>query len=226
MTIAILKLSYNKAGESPVTGGICGSAFVIGRHTAITAHHTLSNHSFKPNEGYKSCQYWLLSRSGAVYELSRTQLIDYPDIDTTIIEFGTKVDMRPLQLSETAPSTGEAVYNEGFVANAMPDVKATWRNKRLQITGHSLAGVMFDQKGFIRNVGRITLKSNDVNLNNVEVIETSYPGCIGMSGGPLMRAETGEVIGLMSFGLPPDTPVKQAVAAVSIGEIVSVVEIR
>ena len=118
------------------------------------------------------------------------------------------------------------MYNEGFVADAMPDVKATWRNERLRITGHSLVGVMFDQKGFIRNVGRITLKSNDVNLNNVEVIETSYPGGMGMSGGPLMRAETGEVIGLMSFGLPPDTPIKQTVAAVSIGEIVSVVEMR
>lgn len=43
---------------------------------------------------------------------------------------------------------------------------------------------------------------------------------------PLMRAETGEVIGLMSFGLPPNAPIKQAVAAVSIGEIISDVEIR
>lgn len=225
MIFAILKLSYNRAGESPVTGGICGTAFLIGRRTAITAHHILSTHNFKPNQGYKDCQYWLLSRDSAVYELDKTQLRDYPSIDTTVIEFNAAVGTRPLQLSKTTPSIGEAVYNEGFIADAMPEMKASWKRQRLQIAEYGLADVVFDQRGFIRNVGRITLQSNDVNLNNVEVIETSYPGGMGMSGGPLMRAETGEVIGLMSFGLPPDTPIKQAVAAVSIDDIVSVVEI-
>jgi hypothetical protein len=226
MVFAILKLSYNKAGESSVTGGICGSAFLIGQRTAITAHHILSSHSFKPNEGYKHCQYWLLSRSGVGYELDRTQLVDYPDVDTTIIQFSTEIGTQPLQLSKTAPSIGEAVYNEGFVADAMPDIKATWRSKRLLITGSSLFRVMFNQKGIIKGMGGITLRSNDVNLNNVKVIETSYPGGKGMSGGPLRRADTDEVIGLMSFGLPPDTPIKQTVAAVSIDEIISVVEIH
>lgn len=222
MTFAILKLSHNRAGESPVTGGICGAAFLIGKRIAITAHHILSSHNFKPNQGYRRCQYWLLSRDGGIYDLDKSHLSDYPGIDTTVIRFNTAVRTQPFQISESSPSVGESVRNEGFVADAMPKVQATWKAQRLQIEEYGLTSVIADQKGFIKNVGRITLHSNDVNLNNIKVIETSYPGRMGMSGGPLLRAETGEVIGLMSFGLPPDSPIKETVAAISIDEIVSV----
>lgn len=225
MTSAILKLSYNRAGESPVTGGICGAAFFIGERIAVTAHHILSSHSFKPNPGCEKCQYWLLSRDGVVYELDKSQLSDYPGIDTAIIRFNAAVNALPLHLSKTSPSIGEPVYNEGFVADAMPKVQATWGDQRLQIKGSGLMDVIADQKGLIRSVATITLHSNDVNLINIKVIETSYPGRSGMSGDPLLRAGTGEVVGLMSFGLPPDNPIKEIVAAVSIDEIVSVVGI-
>ena len=51
-TFAILKLSYNVTGGTPVTGGICGSAFLINGNTLITAHHVL-NKNTKPNNGFK-----------------------------------------------------------------------------------------------------------------------------------------------------------------------------
>ncbi len=224
MTCAILKLSYNRAGEPPVTGGIGGAAFLIGKRTAITAHHILSSHSFKPNPGYRKCQYWLLSKDGMVYELFKSQLSDYPGIDTTVIRLNEVVNILPLLVSKTSPAIGESVFNEGFVADAMP-IQATWKDQRLQIDGCNLTSAIADQKGFIRNMYGITLRSNDVNLSNVKVIETSYPGRTGMSGGPLLMAETREVVGLMSFGLPPDRPIKETVMAISMDEIVSVVEI-
>ena len=79
-----------------------------------------------------------------------------------------------------------------------------------------------DGRGSIRLIDRISINSKNVNIRDVEIIETSYPGRIGMSGGPLINNETKEVIGLMSIGLPPDVVEKQTVAAISIFEILAV----
>lgn len=49
---AILKVSYNRIGETPVTGGICGTAFFIDEYTALTANHVLNRLNYKPNDGY------------------------------------------------------------------------------------------------------------------------------------------------------------------------------
>ncbi|HZY10619.1 MAG TPA: hypothetical protein VFF29_05640, partial [Bacteroidota bacterium] len=69
MTGAILKLSYNKAGASPVTGGVCGSYFLIRPNFALTAYHILNKTKFKPNEGFLMCQFWFLLTPNVILEL-------------------------------------------------------------------------------------------------------------------------------------------------------------
>ena len=83
---AILKLSYNTPGETPVTGGICGTAFLINDKTLLTAHHVL-NEKVKPNPGFKFAQFWFLKRgtSKLSIPLDNTTPIYFPHIDTTII---------------------------------------------------------------------------------------------------------------------------------------------
>ena len=182
MTLAVLKLSYNSPGEPTVTGGICGAAFLIGRRTAVTAHHILSSDSFGPNPGYRKCQYWILSRNGKRYELNKSRLSGYPSIDTTVIRFSTSLELPHFRMASKAPSVGESLRNEGYVEK-MPRIEATWEGQRLRIRRHDLSTVIAGGGGHIEFLGKITLSSNDVNLNNIEVIKTSYPGCKGMSVG-------------------------------------------
>ena len=77
MTLAILKLSYNRIGDPNPVGGICGTAFFINENTALTANHVLSRASYKPNNGYNQCQYWLISRTNVVIPSEREALTDY-----------------------------------------------------------------------------------------------------------------------------------------------------
>ena len=65
---------------------------------------------------------------------------------------------------------------------------------------------------------KLILKGN-ITLNNISVYQTSYGGCVGMSGGPLINTETGEILGIMSFGLPKDSFDKTNLFSISIDEI-------
>ena len=62
----------------------------------------------------------------------------------------------------------------------------------------------------------------DVKIVDKYAIITSYPGKIGMSGGPLFNAQS-KVIGLMSFGYPGDVMVKDFLGAIWIDEIMKTI---
>ncbi len=220
MTFAILKLSYNSIGETSITGGICGTAFFIDEYTALTANHVLSRLNYQPNDGYKQCQYWLISRANAIIPIKKEALVDYPEIDTTVITFNEpQNNATRLKLADIPPIIGEAVYSKGYIGNRMPDVKASWTPDCLIIEGCDLRNVIADREGFVNSIKTLTVNAKDIKLNNVIGVETSFPGVIGISGAPLIKQSTNEVIGLMSIGLPPDIPEKRTLFAISVEEI-------
>ena len=88
MTGLILKLSYNHIGESPLTGGICGSFFFVKSNLTITANHVLNKKDFKPNSGFQFCQFWLIVQPDVIVEIKKDNLIEYPEIDTTFVSLG------------------------------------------------------------------------------------------------------------------------------------------
>lgn len=49
--------------------------------------------------------------------------------------------------------------------------------------------------------------------------ELSFASQVGMSGGPVVDAESRRVLGMLSIGLPPDANVKTQTFAVSIDQI-------
>lgn len=218
---SILKLSYSHIGETSLTGGICGTAFFIDKYTALTANHTLSRANFKPNDGYKRCQYWLISRTNVIIPIERNNLKDYPEIDTTLITFDEpQRGVTVLKLADTAPTIGEKIYSKGYVGNQMPDVKkVSWTSDRLIIESCDLRSVIADQEGFVKSIKTLTVNTNAIKVSNITGVETSFSGIVGMSGGPLIRQFSNEVIGLMSIGLPPDVPEKTTLFAISVEEI-------
>jgi len=76
--------------------------------------------------------------------------------------------------------------------------------------------------GIVRSKYRekiLTVNAPDIKLSDVISVETSFSGIVGLSGNLLIRQSSKEVIGLMSIGLPPDTPEKTRLFAISVKEI-------
>lgn len=221
MVFAILKLSYNDVGDSTVEGGICGTGFFIKERTAVTAYHVLNTNTFQPNAGHRNCKAWLLSRSGSILRLGPENVVEIPEADTSIIN----VDARPIDLpvytcSQDDAYVGRAVKGLGHIGNSMPQLQATWEANGLAIKNGDLMSITSDMKGKIVNQFMCSVAAQDVNLQDIKGYEVSFGSRIGMSGGPLLDAATNKVLGLLSFGLPPDAAEKTKTFAVLIDEIV------
>ena len=221
MVFAILKLSYNDAGNSTLEGGICGTGFFIKERTAVTAYHVLNTNTFQPNVGHRNCKVWLLSRSGSILSLGLENVIEIPEADTSIIN----VEERPIDLPAytCAPNdvdVGRAVKGLGHIGNSMPRLQATWEANALAIKNCDLMSVTSDMIGKVVNQFMCSVTAQDVNLQGIKGYEVSFGSRIGMSGGPLLDAATNNVLGLLSFGLPPDAAEKTKTFVVLIDEIV------
>lgn len=226
MTGLILKLSYNRVGETPVEGGICGSAFVLNSSEAITAHHVLNTSNFKPNSGFTKCQFWLLCEPNFILELKKEDLTNFSEMETTLIGLKKIFKGQLREMDFGVPNVNTECYNEGFKGGLMPTLDAKWGPKGLVINSFSSKNVKIKAEGFIKSKKILNVNTNDMVLTNIKGLETSYGGIVGMSGGPLIDKQANKVIGLMSIGLPQDIPVKETLFAVSILEIVEKLKIN
>ncbi|MDP3445310.1 MAG: trypsin-like serine protease, partial [Ignavibacteria bacterium] len=215
---AVVKISYNKVGETPVTGGICGSAFLIDDSTIITANHVLNPQNFAPNKGFNFVQYWLLSRdNNLIIPLSKDYIKSIEKIETSIIKIPNRVKCT-LEVAGSNPKINDSVQNYGHIIN-MPITNAHWENNQLIIDDFNLNNSTSDSTGTITEFKKITIDANDVKLKDIEVIQPSFKANIGMSGGPLIS--NNKIVGMMSFGLPADSDIKDIVFAISIDEILT-----
>jgi len=220
MPLAILKLSYNNIGDTQIEGGICGTAFFVDNKQALTACHVLNSSSFKPNENYSRYQYWLISRQGNIIPIQKECLEYHPELDTTVIRFDKPQPViKTYKLSNIPVKQYESVACKGYIGDSMPLLKTAWAKDRLIIENANLKNVISDMTGVISAVKLLNVKSSDMNLNNIKGILLSFLGVVGMSGGPLITMSTGESVGLMSIGLPPDSKVKTTLLAISSEEI-------
>jgi hypothetical protein len=221
---AIFKLSYNNPGESNVVGGLCGTAFLISNKTFLTANHILNNNTMIPNSGYKYCQFWLLKRgtSKLIIPFKDVSIDFYPDIESTLIKLKKDISgIDKIEIENIDFNIGDEIYNIGFVGGSMPDIKIEWIKNELIIKDYFIKdGNKADGIGNILKSMIGSVKTNDINLDNIVFIQPSFSAIQGMSGGPLLKKKDNKLIGLMSFGLPADSVKKDTVYAVSINEII------
>lgn len=221
MAFAILKLSYNEPGDSSLTGGICGTGFFLDSSTAITAHHLLNGETLEPNVGYRHVQLWLISRNGAICRIERSAVSLHPEIDTSVIRLPHPISGFPIyDVTPTAITAGIRVRGIGHKGNAMPSVDAEWQGKELVIRTADLTHLVLDRDGYVKRPLTLDINARDVKMRNVHGFELSFGSQVGMSGGPVVDAGTGCVLGMLSIGLPPDANVKTQTFAVSIDQIV------
>lgn len=217
VVFAVLKLSYNNIGDSQLEGGICGTAFAINDSTIIATHHNFEPNLFKPNTGYNHCNLWLLNRATKIIiEFNERNITRFPDIDAVTIKLANKLPSN-VKIKTTTAKTNDQIYCYGHIADCMPYIDAYW-DKNLIIKDYKLENCISDKFGTIVSIKKVNVNSTDVNLDNKEVIQASFSGVIGMSGGPLIS--NNKIIGLLSFGYPPDAKIKTTIAAVSMNEII------
>lgn len=222
MSYAIFKASWNPALSQNVQGGICGTAFFIDQQTALTAHHVLNSATFRiPTIGFSDCRYWLLNRNGTIVECNSVTLVDHPEVDLTVIKFASAIpNVTTLCLSAEQVPPDSAVSNQGYVAGSTGDSQLQWVNANLTFRIFDLRSSFNDGDGVVAECSIANFATQDINLNDIKVLKLSYGGLEGMSGGPLVVQGTTRVVGLMSYGLPPDVPQKHALFAVAAEEII------
>jgi len=223
LALAIFKVSYNFVGDANCVGGICGSGFFVDDKTLLTAHHSFNRKVFQPNFGYRHCQFWLISRNGFI-PIKENIIFDYPEFETTVVKLRNKQTITEiLRLSNNDPKEGEECLSVGYFAsieNTQPlNVSLKWDHNKLEIVKVDLSNQFISREGTIRSIFIESKNYQDVKLKGKEIIEPSYGGVKGMSGGPLIRKKTGEVIGMMSYGFPKDVLEKEQVFAISVMEL-------
>ena len=223
MLAAIFKASYNNSMENHVIGGVLGTAFFINNKTALTANHLINGDSFKPNDGFLFCRFWLLLENGQIVEIKKDYLESFPGVDVTKIYFSSDVYEGELNYKKSIANIDNKFILKGFLAsvpsNPSLEVSMGWdENGEIFVDQFNLNSVISEQQGIIESINICDLTTNDIRFNNIKCLKLSCGGNSGLSGSPLMN-DNGEIFGVMSFGLPEDTIKKDSLFAVSIDEI-------
>lgn len=221
---AVVKIQCKEVGGQCV-GRILGTAFLINNGKALTAHHVL-NHKTNPEKEYKHMEIWLLKRGKdkSYIHIYKNSCKFFKEVDVTLIDLSQQInDVTPLRLSLRNPKIGDKIKNIGYSYKKGLKINLKWVNNKIVITDYNIPkDLEKDKLGTIIWKGPMnSTKCNDVKLSNVSMLQPSFKGCKGMSGGPLLD-EHNNVIGLMSIGLPAELYEKEKVYAVSVNEIIRV----
>jgi hypothetical protein len=215
---AIVKVSYD-----PITlkaeGGSCGTVFFVTETTFITAHHGNEANSgmLRPNAGYPNVRVFLANSQGDTIE-DFWIVKRIPDYDLAIGRISKShpaVRVCPLQ-TEIVP--GGEVYNIGFPTDqGVPDYS-------LRIDGYKLIVERIrirplTQEGTVQAITNLTIRANDIHLQDRTVAVLSYSSRVGFSGGPLVCKKSGKVVGLMSFVIPKEINVHAPAVAIRMSDI-------
>jgi len=221
---AIVKISYDPT-TLKAEGGSCGTAFFISHTTFLTAHHLIETNTssmFRPNGGYPNVRIFLANSHGDIIDdFSIVKRV--PEYDLAIGRIGKPhpaVRVCPLEMNI---DLGDEVYNIGFPTDQeIPNY--TLRIKGQKLIVEHIRIKPYIQQGAVKAITSVTLRANDVNLQNKTVMIMNYSSRIGVSGGPLVSKRSGKVVGPMSFVIPREFDSSTPVVAIRMVDIKSLVD--
>jgi hypothetical protein len=214
---AIVKFSWNGLAPSSLEGGVAGSCFTIETGVTISCIHNLDG-IFLPNSGFDLCICYIVDPDGSFKHLDISMVEMHNGFDVSMID--CKPSKSRFVVSKKTASEIEYVTSLGYEANSAPF--------EIELSG----GVPIPSNAEIfrclRRARRkkpdfrtIDLNFPDVTISGKECAVIRAKGVVGMSGGPMIDHSTGEVFGVNSFGLPPDTHDKDYLGAVDFRSLLS-----
>lgn len=225
MTGAVLNFyGYMSEGKYKVHYGIGGSFFFIKPDTALTANHVLNKDFFSTTGDFLNKQSFFIGENNFIVEVYADLLFEHKNIDLTVIKFPNDVSSTFFDVSQDEPTVNQEFYSIGFIAGEQPEIHTKNNSYKVILEKVLLNDLTkIKQVGYVKKLLCKTLKSADLNINNVNTIETSFGGYLGMSGGPLIDKSTQKIIGILSHGDPDDNDIKDVLYATDCTEIIKVI---
>jgi hypothetical protein len=216
----VYKLNTIPKGAQPqYDGGIVGTAFFISQQHLLTGTHVLQN-SFTPADGYEVAHIWLVSRDGAFKEVIEIGMFEDLGSDICLI---TLKEEDPLKLRPVAkPLTklgnpaacgpvialGHDAARRAGLVPVGADQEYRWRPERIPDPW------VADECGQVSVCGPKEFGCPGLKVK-AQVLWLSFGGPQGRSGGPVLDASTGALLGVTVAGDPPGAMHKRLMMAVS-----------
>ena len=219
MADAIAKISWRTTASGKVIvgagtqGGICGTCFTLESGVTISCAHRTET-LFKPNPGFDSCRVYVLDWGGRTTELKGGCLRLFPDYDACVID-GYQSSRR-YKISDRDPCKITSCDLRGYEAGATPfRVRMATLGRDLEIYKPKIRSAAQIHIRRTPQLHVFNLESRDMKIVN----KTGYlfdSATIGLSGGPMLDASDGTVVGLCFAGWPEDMHRKSKVGVLDI----------
>lgn len=221
MTGAILNFfGVMKDGKYHVHCEICGTFFFISPDRALTANHVVYKDFLNADEKIINKQSFLIGENNFIAEIQKEFLIDHKDIDVSIIKFPKAQSETFFEIAKEEPIINQEFYFKGYTSENQPLIETHCDKLKIILKKADLSPLnLVSQDGFVKKLKSMTVKTTDLDMDNVNVIELSCGGFVGMSGAPVIDKVSGKVIGLISFGDTTNSDKKETLFAVDCTEL-------
>lgn len=225
MTGAILNFyGFIENGKYNVHYDIGGTFFFITPNTALTANHLISKSFFDLND-FVNKQVFFIGENNFIVEVEKEFITDHKNVDLSIIRFPKNLTNNFYEIYKGEPEINQEFIAEGFIAGEQPEIVA--KNNKLKIILEKVdfnSLTQIKQRGFVKKLYNSTEICDDMALYNVNTIQTSIGGFVGMSGGPLIDLVNKKVLGFMSYGDPVDSDKKDILYAIDCTELNKIIK--
>lgn len=215
---AIIKISWRLAPtgavQLPVEGGVCGTCFTFESGITISCVHTMRN-LFIPNPGFDACQVFVVGSDGETTKIEQSCICFHPNYDTCIISgYQSRTKYR---VSKKPPDQVGKCRLLGYKAHTTPfQCRIDSAGTGIEIVNPDIDSVAQDLRGITPKPTSFTLNSADLNVSDRPGYLMGVAATVGISGGPMLDAENGEVVGMCFFGTPPDQYAKTQIGAIDV----------
>lgn len=221
MTEAIIKVSWRRSilgfvleGGNQAVGGIAGSCFTLSSGITLSCAHGHDDQLFRPNDGYDDCRIWIVETGGQITEVRQQQFRLFPEYDAAIID-----QFQATTKYQVSKASGEIQSCNllGYEAHAAPfQVRKAPSNRSLEIYNPRIVSAAQYHNGLRAVPTQLNVNAPDVKLSNKLGYLIDVKAKVGLSGGPMIDASDGSVVGICVIGLPADDHEKTQIGVIDL----------
>jgi hypothetical protein len=204
MTGVIVKVSYNKIGDSKVDCMRMGCCFFLTDTTVATCNHIFKRQESVGQKQYKFIEYYVIIEDNAIPFIT-DDIFEYPDANINLIRLKKSFDIVIPKVSNQYVKHGTLVYNETFIRTIRSHVDYYWDEEKLIVTSNNVNHTPEQKSGYVSGhiliTQIITDPAKEHPYKNAKCFFTSYGGDVHESiGTAVFSSITNELVGMIILG--------------------------